>query len=185
MVSVPPQRWPKLTQHGDKYSFTAERDIARNKIRGALRVCVAFGYDHVVVGDFGLGNSYRNPPAALAELWRDVLLYDPDLRGHFREVAFVFDDVHLSTTKLIQENISKKSSKLGAGGGGGGGGHSSSSKIKSSKNSSKSSSKASSSSLADAYETDINIFGHIFDPNEIESFVRARDPRCEISNIAS
>ena len=88
MCSIPPTRWPKLTQNGTKYSFVDERQVIKDKMRGALRVCALKSYESVViVGDFGLGNSYRNPPQELAETWREVFLFDPDLRGRIHHAA--------------------------------------------------------------------------------------------------
>ncbi|KAL2151311.1 hypothetical protein VTH82DRAFT_6409 [Thermothelomyces myriococcoides] len=109
VVSVPPPRWPKLTQNGTKYSFADEREMVKDKMRGALRICAYNDYKTVVIGDFGLGNGYRNPPEELAELWREVCIYDPDLRGRIHSVVFVFEDPHQSTTQLILDDIEKKS----------------------------------------------------------------------------
>ncbi|KAL1836921.1 hypothetical protein VTJ49DRAFT_4498 [Mycothermus thermophilus] len=108
VISVPPPRWPKLTQNGTKYSFGDEREMVKDKMRGALRICAYNGYSTVVIGDFGLGNGYRNPPQELAELWREVCLYDPDLRGRIRCVTFVLEDPNQSTAQLILDDIAKK-----------------------------------------------------------------------------
>lgn len=40
VVSVPPTRWPKLKDNGSRYSFSEERDMMREKMRGALRICL-------------------------------------------------------------------------------------------------------------------------------------------------
>lgn len=87
VVSVPAARWPKLSNMGTKYAFDVERSMVRNKIRAALTVCAYYGYRDLVIGDLGLGNSYRNPPVELAELWREVFLWDPDFRGRFDHVS--------------------------------------------------------------------------------------------------
>ena len=87
VVSVPAARWPKLSNMGTKYAFDVERSMVRNKIRAALTVCAYYGYRDLVIGDLGLGNSYRNPPVELAELWREVFLWDPDFRGRFDYVS--------------------------------------------------------------------------------------------------
>ncbi|KAF5678132.1 mitochondrial chaperone [Fusarium heterosporum] len=79
VVSVPPTKWPTLKDQGLKYSFAEERQLTSDKLQGALRVCVHHGYDRVVIRNFSLGNSYRNPPREMAELWWDILLFDPDL----------------------------------------------------------------------------------------------------------
>jgi len=163
VISVPPARWPKLTQNGTKYSFASEREMVKDKLRSALRICAYSGYANVVIGDFGLGNGYRNPPQELAELWREVLLYDPDLRGRIRQVAFVFEDASQSTTQLILDDLAKKS-KSG----------SSSSK---SKSKSKSSSSGSSSSLSSSAPTDYQIFHHVFSDREVQRVLSQPDSR--------
>ena len=182
---MPPQRWPKLSPGGCSYSFETEREISKAKIRGALRVCAHHGYTHIVIGDFGLGNSYRNPPFELAGIWREVLLYDTDLRGQFDGVAFVFEDDRISTSRLIADNISKKSSKAAGGSGGSSGSGSSGSSSKSKGKGSSSSSSASSSSGAQSadYWTDFNVYRWSFSPEEIQRVLTERDPRCGIDSM--
>lgn len=109
VISAPPARWPKLTDMGRKYSFNEERQLVKNKMRAVLRVCAYQQFRYVVIGDFGLGNGYRNPPRELAELWREVFLWDTDLRGQFLAIVFVFEDEGQSTTKFILDDIAKKS----------------------------------------------------------------------------
>ncbi|OLN90014.1 hypothetical protein CCHL11_07203 [Colletotrichum chlorophyti] len=155
---------------GRKYSFTEERELVRNKMRAALRICVYHGYNHVVIGDFGLGNGYRNPPKELAELWREVFLYDPELRGQFLAVMFAFEDDRQCTAKCILDDIAKKTK---------GSSSSSSSKSKSKSSSSSSSSSGSSSS----HKSDFKIFSDIFAPNEIVRVRSQPDPRYAFSAI--
>ncbi|KAI1396792.1 hypothetical protein F4819DRAFT_116198 [Hypoxylon fuscum] len=177
VISMPAARWPKLSNGGSKFAFPLERDMVRNKIRAALRICVYYDHRTVVIGDFGLGNGHRNPPQELAELWRDVFLYDPDIRGRFDYVAFVFEDQRQSTTKLIFDDIAKKSK---------GSSHhhsSSSSKGKSKASSSSSSSQGSSSSSSPP--TDFEIFARVFDPSEIQNVMSRPDPRYGISMLTS
>jgi hypothetical protein len=153
---------------GSKYAFPIERDLVKNKTRAALRICAYYGHRSVVIGDFGLGNGHRNPPQELAEIWREVFLYDPDIRGRFDHVAFVFEDVYQSTAKLILDDIAKKSKH----------GHSSSSKGKS-----KSSSSSSSHSADPATPTDFEIFQHCFSASTIHSIMNRPDPRYDISML--
>ncbi|KAI1487007.1 hypothetical protein F5X96DRAFT_687762 [Biscogniauxia mediterranea] len=169
VVSVPPARWPKLVQSGLKYAFPIERDLVKNKLRAALKICAYYGHRSIVIGDFGLGNNHRNPPQEIAELWREIFLYDPDIRGRFEHVAFVFEDPNQSTTKLILDDISKKN-KSGSSG--------------SSKGKSKSQSSASSSSHHGA-PTDFDIFQHVFDPTVIQDVMGRTDPRYGISMLTS
>lgn len=171
VVSVPPTRWPKLKENGTMYSFAEERDMMREKIRGALRVCLYNNYDRVVVGDFGLGNSCRNPPQEVAELWRDVLLFDPDLRGQFKYVVFAFEDPSQSTTRFIWDEMARKDKKGG------------SSKVKSRGNAPAPAgfSQGSSTNLA----TDMAIFQMAFGHAEIVRVLSARDPRYGLDMITS
>jgi uncharacterized protein (TIGR02452 family) len=161
VCSVPPVRWPKLTQMGTKYSFAEQRDMVKRKLRAALRICVAHGYTNVVIGDFGLGNGYRNPPQEIAELWREVFLWDTDLRGRLQSVAFVFEDTQQSTTRLILDDLSKKSRH---------GKSSSSSRVSSSSSSS---------------PTDFDIFQYVFDSDEINRALTQPDPRYGLGTLMS
>lgn len=165
VVSVPPTRWPKLKDNGLKYSFAEEREMTRDKLRGALRICLYNGYDRVVIGDFGLGNGYRNPPQELAELWRDVLLFDPDLRGQFAYVVFVFEDPLQSTMRHIMDEITKKENK---------------GKSRTGSSSSSGSSKSHSSAPADR-----EIFEHVFSASEVDRVLRQPDPRYGLNMITT
>lgn len=169
VISVPPTRWPKLKENGTMYSFAEERNMMREKIRGALRICLYNNYDRVVVGDFGLGNSCRNPPQEVAEIWRDVLLFDPDLRGQFAYVVFAFEDEAQSTTRFIWDEMARKDKKGG------------SSKAKSRSDSS--SSIGSSRGGASNAPTDMVIFQMAFDPTEIQRVLSVPDPRYGLDMI--
>lgn len=172
VVSVVPVKRPKLKEGGTTYSFDDERDIARNKLRAALTICAYNDVRSVVIGDFGLG-SCRNPPRLLAELWRDVFLWDPTLRGRIENVAFVFEDRAQSTTRQIQEEAVKKSKP--------------SSHSSSSGSSSKGKGKASSSSSGShgGGPTDYDIFSHVFDPSEIARVLAQPDTRMGVQNLMS
>ncbi|KAG5970695.1 hypothetical protein E4U56_007483 [Claviceps arundinis] len=106
VISVPPVRNPDVTAKG-LYSRGEDKSIMRQKICGALRMCVHHRYDQVVIGDFGLGDGFNNPPQYLAEIWRDLLLFDPNLRGQFRSVHFVFTDPLQSTTQCHRDRRQK------------------------------------------------------------------------------
>ncbi|KAI1881522.1 hypothetical protein JX265_000348 [Neoarthrinium moseri] len=169
VVSIPACRWPKLSHGGTKFSFPIERELVKNKIRSALFLCAAWKYRQVVLMDFGLGNGYRNPPQELAEIWREVFLYDPELRGRFDDVAFVFEDPFQSTAGLILDDIAKKSKS----------GSSSKSKSKSQ------SSSSSSSSRGHSAPSDYQIFQNVFHPSEIQRVLSRPDPRLALSMLTS
>ncbi|KAK0611563.1 hypothetical protein B0T14DRAFT_571443 [Immersiella caudata] len=171
VISVPPARWPKLTQNGTKYSFASEREMVKDKLRSALRICAYENHPYVVIGDFGLGNGYRNPPQELAELWREVLLYDPDLRGRIRQVAFVFEDPNQNTSQLILDDLAKKSK--------------SSSSSSKSKSKSKSSSSTSSSSSSSSAPTDYHIFNWVFSNQEVQRVLSQPDSRYGFDTLLS
>jgi len=144
--------------------------MVKDKLRSALRICAYEGHPYVVIGDFGLGNGYRNPPQELAELWREVVLYDPDLRGRIRQVAFVFEDPSQNTSQLILDDLAKKS-KSG----------SSSSKSKSKSKSSSTSSSSSSSSAP----TDFHIFEWVFSNQEVQRVLSQPDSRYGFDTLLS
>ncbi|KAK3942011.1 hypothetical protein QBC46DRAFT_428238 [Diplogelasinospora grovesii] len=177
VVSVPPTRWPKLTQNGTKYSFADEREMVKDKLRGALRICAYNNYSSVVIGDFGLGNGYRNPPQELAELWREVFLYDPDLRGRIRFAAFVFEDPYQSTTQLILDDIAKKTTKSSSSSSGRGKGKSSSS------SGSSSGSSGDGGGGGGGALTDYQIFAQVFNSSEIQRVIGQPDSRYGLNNL--
>ncbi|RCI12581.1 hypothetical protein L249_0108 [Ophiocordyceps polyrhachis-furcata BCC 54312] len=172
VVSVPPTRWPKLRENGSRYSFPEERKMMRDKMRGALRICLYHEYNRVVIGDFGLGNSWRNPPQEVAEMWRDVLLFDPDLRGQFAYVVFAFEDAQQSTTRMIYNDIARRDRSSGGQSREGGG-------------AAASSSSGSSAAARSDDPTDMSIFQRVFDEAEIERVLSATDPRYDLSMITS
>lgn len=163
VVSVTPTRWPKLKEKGTKYSFDEERAMIREKIRGALLVCLHRGFNRVVIGDFGLGNGHRNPPQEVAEIWRDVFLFDPVIRGQFVYVTFAFEDPHQSTTRVILDEMVKKENKSKA------------------KNGEPGAALRGAANLP----TDYHIFKHVFSNNEIERVVRQPDPRYGFNMLMS
>lgn len=166
VVSVTPMCRPKLKEGGAKYSFDDEREMAKNKLRAALSICAYNDIRNVVIGDFGLGNWYRNPPQEMAELWREVFLWDTNLRGRIENVAFVFEDPTQSTMRLILEDAAKKNK--------GGGGSSSSGKGKG---------KSSSSSSVPACPTDMAVFERVFNPAEIQRVTQQPDGRMGLGNL--
>lgn len=179
-MSVVPVRRPKLKEAGAAYSFIDERELFRNKLRAALIMCAYNDVRSVVIGDFGLG-SCRNPPRIAAELWRDVILWDPALRGRIENVAFVFEDRAQSTARLILEDAAKKGGKSSSSSSSSHHHHSSASS-----SSSKGKSKASgSSSSASGGPTDYDIFTHVFDPAEITRVLAQPDMRMGVPNLMS
>ncbi|KAJ0116840.1 hypothetical protein J7T55_009991 [Diaporthe amygdali] len=167
VVSVTPISRPKLKDGGTRYSFDEEREMAKNKLRVALSICAYNDIRNVVIGDFGLGNCYRNPPQEMAELWREVFLWDTNLRGRIENVAFVFEDPTQSTMRLILEDAAKKNKSGGSSGGGAG----------------KGKSRSSGSSSVPACPTDLAVFEHVFNPAEIQRVTQQPDGRMGLGNL--
>lgn len=169
VVSVPPTRWPKLVPDGSKYSFSDERAMVKDKIRGALLICAFNHHERIVVsGDWGLGNGHRNPPRELAEVWREVLLYDPDLRGRIKEVAFVFEDPGQCTAQMIAAEMSKKDKKAPKGKDGGKG---------------KGVATDAGPHAGPNLPTDASVFANVFDENEIRRVLEQPDARYGLDNL--
>ena len=161
---------------GNKYSFSDERAMVKDKIRGALLICAWYGHERVVVsGDWGLGNGHRNPPRELAEVWREVLLYDPVLRGRIRQVAFVFEDAGQSTAQMIAAEMSKKDGKKGGGAAKAG---------KEGKGKGAAGAAAAATSCGGVgMPTDASIFLAVFDEEEIRRVVEQPDARYGLDNL--
>ncbi|KAG6022185.1 hypothetical protein E4U19_005195 [Claviceps sp. Clav32 group G5] len=108
VVSVSPVRRPGVKRDGTEYSYEPDHQRMRDKVWAALRICLCHKFDRVVIGDFGLGETYRNPPKGMAELWQCLLLHDPDLRGQFKHVVFAFPDPMQSTTQFLRDERARK-----------------------------------------------------------------------------
>ncbi|KAI1280165.1 hypothetical protein F5Y07DRAFT_336092 [Xylaria sp. FL0933] len=174
VISMEAVKFPRLDRTSLTYTFPMELNMVKNKIRAALRICAYYGHRSVVIGDFGLGRGFRNPPQQLAELWREMFLYDPDVRGRFDHVAFVFEDVSQNTTKHILEDLAKKDR------------YSSQWSNSKGKGKSKESASSGSQSTGDvASPTDIEIFQHVFSANEIHRITTRPDPRYDISMLTT
>ncbi|KAG6129866.1 hypothetical protein E4U38_004797 [Claviceps purpurea] len=156
VVSVPPVRKPEGRGNGTKYAYPQEELDMREKIRGALRICLHNNYNRVVIGDFGLGDGFHNPPHAVAEIWRDLLLFDPDICGQFESVDFVFVDPMQRTTQLFRDEKQKHNERRRA------------RQAAKEGTSSTSTRRAPSSQPA---PTDMAIFESLFDEKEIERVV--------------
>ncbi|KAG6061009.1 hypothetical protein E4U17_002912 [Claviceps sp. LM77 group G4] len=108
VVTVSPVRRPGVKRDGTEYSYEPDHQRMRDKVWAALRICLRHKFDRVVIGDFGLGETYRNPPKGVAELWQCLLLHDPDLRGQFKYVVFAFPDPMQSTTQFLRDERARK-----------------------------------------------------------------------------
>ncbi|KAG5992908.1 hypothetical protein E4U52_002439 [Claviceps spartinae] len=174
VVSVPPLQRPLAIRRGTMYKNDKDKNMMKERMCGALRICLYHNYDRVVIGDFGLGEVCRNPPQALAEIWRDLLLFDPVLRGQFAYVVFAFEDPTQSTTQCHWDNLLRvkerqRSLKLAAEG-------------TSSKSTRRTAKRSHSVPRA---PTDMAVFQSVFHPDEIERVLQMPDPRCSIAMVLS
>ncbi|OBT54728.1 hypothetical protein VE04_03974 [Pseudogymnoascus sp. 24MN13] len=148
VISVPPVRRPKLDPTGLKYSFEQEKELMREKMRTVLRMAVWWGYSDLALGAFGCGPVFRNPTREVATMWRDLLYFDAEFRGHFSNVVFAFDPLDGTNPNPSPDKSSKKDA-------------SSKTSSKASGSSSKGKTKA---KAASTHLEDMEIFRDVFDP---------------------
>jgi hypothetical protein len=141
-------RRPKLDPTGLKYSFEQEKELMREKMRTVLRMAVWWGYSDLALGAFGCGPVFRNPTREVATMWRDLLYFDAEFRGHFSNVVFAFDPLDGTNPNPSPDKSSKKDA-------------SSKTSSKASGSSSKGKTKA---KAASTHLEDMEIFRDVFDP---------------------
>ncbi|KAI9745878.1 MAG: hypothetical protein M1818_000559 [Claussenomyces sp. TS43310] len=149
VISVAPVKRPKLDPSARAYSFAQEKELMKEKMRTALRIAAWYDFADVCLGSWGCGPHFRNPTREVASMWRDVLFFEDEFEGQFRNVVFAFDGA--------------ESGGGGSGGGGGGGGSSTSG---SSKSSAKVSSSKATSSKSSA-KADMEVFLDVFNPSKV------------------
>lgn len=91
VISVAPVRGPRLNESGTSYSFIEERELMKDKMRTVLRIAAQCNHDKLVIGAFGLGPLFKNPPREVAEMWRSLLYEEFEFIGVFSDVAFAID----------------------------------------------------------------------------------------------
>ncbi|KAF2667203.1 hypothetical protein BT63DRAFT_442180 [Microthyrium microscopicum] len=91
VVSVAPVRRPKLNASGSSYTFQQERELMLEKMRTILRIAAHCQHQAICLGPFGTGSMFRNPPAEVAEMWKQLLFNDLEFRGRFHTVIFAID----------------------------------------------------------------------------------------------
>jgi hypothetical protein len=106
-------RRPKLDPTGQKYSFEAEKELMKEKIRTALRIAVYYEFEDICLGAWGCGSGFRNPAGEVAAMWRDILFYEDEFDGHFANVVFAFDSPEVSSSSgpIASSSSSTGSSK--------------------------------------------------------------------------
>jgi uncharacterized protein (TIGR02452 family) len=91
VISVPPVRRPKLDVTNKKYSFDDERELMKEKIRTALRIAVYYDHPDICIGAYGCGPIFRNSTREVATMFRDILFFENEFKGHFSNVVFAFE----------------------------------------------------------------------------------------------
>lgn len=154
VLSVPPVRRPKLDQTGLLYSFDQEKELMCEKIRTVLRMAVWWGYSDLALGAFGCGPLFRNPTREVATMWRDLLYFDDEFRGHFSNVVFAFDPLDGSNPNPSAEKSAggaPAAAKKEAG-------------AKASSGAAKGKAKGKSGAAAASHLDDMEVFRDVFDP---------------------
>ena len=90
VVTVPAINHPTLV--GPQEICPEHAEATKGKIRAILRACFHGGNDAIVLGAFGCG-AFRNPPAHIARLFREVF-EEAEFRGVFRRLTFAILDDH-------------------------------------------------------------------------------------------
>ena len=91
VIAVAPVRRPKLNASGKDYTFEAEKELMKEKMRVVLRIAAAWQHESLCIGPFGVGSSFRNPVPHLAAMWRDILFGEPEFKDAFANICFAFD----------------------------------------------------------------------------------------------
>lgn len=125
------------------------------KIRTVLRMAVWWGFSDLALGAFGCGPLFRNPTREVATMWRDLLYFDDEFRGHFSNVVFAFDPLDGTNPNPVPEGAgaagpSKKAANTKSSASGSSSGSSSKGKGK--------------AKPASTYLDDMEIFRDVFDP---------------------
>jgi hypothetical protein len=110
IISVPPVRRPKLDSSHKKYSFKAEKELMKEKIRTALRIAVHYEHPDICVGAFGCGPLFRNPTREVATMFKDILFFEKEFEGHFSNVVFAFDESNAGSPASSSSSSSGSSS---------------------------------------------------------------------------
>ncbi|KAL8949369.1 MAG: hypothetical protein Q9222_004519 [Ikaeria aurantiellina] len=110
VISVAPIRRPKLDESGEDYSFTAEKEMMKQKMRSVLRIAAREQHYDLCMGAFGVGPGFRNPASQVASIWRTLLFDEPEFQGVFSNVVFAIESGSESSSKdgLSDHDIFKK-----------------------------------------------------------------------------
>ncbi|CAI6338848.1 unnamed protein product [Periconia digitata] len=99
VISVAPVRRPKLDESGTQYSFAQEQELMKEKMRTVLRIAAYCGHRNLVIGAFGLGPIFRNPPRKVAQMWKELIFDEHEFRGVFTDVVFAIESSMVAPMK--------------------------------------------------------------------------------------
>jgi hypothetical protein len=80
-------------------------------MKTALRIAIFYQYDKIVIGTFGLGPGFKNPPEEVANLWRELLVHDSEFNEQFSAVIFAFEPYEESSSSSSSSSNAASSSK--------------------------------------------------------------------------
>jgi uncharacterized protein (TIGR02452 family) len=81
------------------YSFDAEQDLMKEKMRTILRIAANWGHRDICLGAFGVGPVFRNPAKETAKMWKQLLFDDEEFKGAFENIVFAIDTSVSSSAK--------------------------------------------------------------------------------------
>jgi uncharacterized protein (TIGR02452 family) len=99
VISVAPVRRPKLDAAGTEYSFDAEKDLMKEKMKTILRIAAHWGHRDICLGAFGVGPVFRNPARETANMWKQLLFGEQEFKGAFENIVFAIDTSASSSAK--------------------------------------------------------------------------------------
>lgn len=89
------------------YAHRRDKELMVKKMRVILKTCMKNGCRRIVLGAFGCG-AFANPPAEVAEMWRDVL-EEKEFKGWWETIVFaVLDgkrDDNFTTFKMVLDGL--------------------------------------------------------------------------------
>lgn len=90
IISIAAIARPSLNSSGTDFARRNDREDTREQIKTMLRVAALEGKGYLVLSAFGCG-AFRNPPEAIAGLFREVL-QDVEFVGRFEAIYFAIMD---------------------------------------------------------------------------------------------
>jgi uncharacterized protein (TIGR02452 family) len=77
----------------------------KEKMKTILRIAAYWRYRDIVLGAFGVGPVFRNPPRETAEMWKQLLFGDKEFNGAFENIVFAIDTSASSSSKTCSADL--------------------------------------------------------------------------------